>query len=106
MTCHVLNGGRNSTGHLTHIKSTSTDPNSGFLLELYLPKDYLVYYFINDAYVKPTTSETTNITYRQVNCFVLFFQKYVQKYALEHEIGEDKAKKREEVKNYDTEKRV
>jgi len=37
ITCYVLNGGRNSAGHSSDIKSTSTtDPNSGFLLELYL----------------------------------------------------------------------
>jgi len=151
MTCNVLNRGRNSTGDLTDIESTRTTGFfSGFILELYLPKDYLIYYYINNAFVKPTVSEIvkylfpgracdlilektvetkleypfnncwerinlpdtplvrnlteTNITYRQVNCFEVCFQDFVRNYALEHEIGEDEAREREEVKNYDTEK--
>jgi len=44
-----------------------------------------------------------NITYRQVNCFELCFQDFVQKYALKHKISEDEAREKEEVKNYDRE---
>jgi len=144
-TCYVLNGGRNSTGHPSVIESTTTP--LGFSFELYLPKDYSIIYYINDAYVKPIPSEiikflfpskfihlilektvetkleypfnncwerinlpdtplvrqlsAANITYRQVNCFELCLQNYVQKYALENEIGEDKAILKTEVKNYD-----
>jgi len=138
MSCYVLNGGKNSTGHPSEIKSTIT---------FFLPKDHSICYYINDAYVKPTSSEiikilapgtsnviklektvetkfeypfnncwilsnlpdtslvrqlsAENITYRQVNCFELCLQNYVQKYALENEIGEDKAILKEEVKKYD-----
>jgi len=42
-----------------------------------------------------------NIPYRQVNCFERCFQKYVQEYALQHEIGKAEAILREEVKKYD-----
>jgi len=42
-----------------------------------------------------------NITYRQDNCFELCFQKFLQKYALEHEIIEDEARMKIEVRNYD-----
>jgi len=148
MTCYVLNGGKNSTGHLSDIKSTTTTGYfSGFFLMLNLPNDYSIYYYISDAYVKPTRSEivkfllpgrssdirlekyvetkleypfnncwnlnnlpdtplvrqlsAANITYRQVSCFELCFQNFVKKYALEHEIDEDKAILEEEVKNYD-----
>jgi len=151
MHCYVLNGGRNSTGHSSLIDSTRTKGTfSVFFLQLYLPKDHFLFYFINDAFVKPTTSEIVkfllpgtnsnillektvetklehpfnncwerlnfpdtllvrhlseaNITYRQVNCFELCFQKFVQKYAFEHKIGEDEAKQKEEVQNIDTEK--
>jgi len=152
ITCYVLNGGRNSTGHPSEIKSTKTTRYfSGILFELYLPKDHSIDYYINDAYVKPTKSEkmkfllpgtttdiilektvekkleypfnscqnrnnlpdtplvrqlsAANITYRQVNCFELCFENFVQKYALEHKIGEDEARLKAEVKNYETEKK-
>jgi len=145
-----LNGGKNSTDHSSEIKSTvTTGFFSGFFMELYLPKDHSIYYYINDAYVKPTKSEIAkyltpgkisdiilektveiklenpfndcfnienlpdtalvrqlseaNITYRQVNCFELCLQNYVQKYALECKISEDEARESKEVKNYDTE---
>jgi len=148
MTCYVLNGGRNFTGHLSDIKSTTTTGYfSGFFLMLYLPNNYSIYYYINDAYVKPTPSEivkfllpggisdiilektvetklefpfnncwervnlpdtplvrqlsAANITYRQVNCFELCFQNFIQKYAREHKIDEDEARLKKEVKNYD-----
>jgi len=148
--CHVLNGGRNSSGHPNKIKSTRTTGfTSGYSLQFYLPKDHFIFHYINDAYVKPTTYEinkyfsrgiaydfvlektvetklefpfnncwerinlpdtplvkqlsAANITYRQVNCFELCFQKYVQKYALEHGISEDEARWKEEVKNHDRE---
>jgi len=42
-----------------------------------------------------------NITYRQVNCFELCFQNFVQNYAREHKIGEAEAILKDEVKNYD-----
>jgi len=58
VTCYVLNGGKNSTNHSSEIKSTvTTGFFSGFFMELYLPKDHSIYYYINDAYVKPTKSE-------------------------------------------------
>jgi hypothetical protein len=150
ITCYVLNGGRNSTGHLSDIKSTrTTGVISGFILHFFLPKGHLIYYYINDAYVEPTPSEivkfilpgtftnfklektvetkleypfnncwnlnnlpdtplvrqlsAANITYRQVNCFELCFQNFVQSYAFEQKISEDEAILKTEVKNYDTE---
>jgi len=45
-----------------------------------------------------------NITYRQVNCVELCFQKYIQNYALEHKISEAEAGMKEEVKHYDKDK--
>jgi len=151
LTCYVLNGGKMTTGHLNKIKSTrKTGPRSGFSLQFYLPEKHFFFYYINDANVKPTTSEINkyfvpgtaydlviektvetkleypfnncwerinmpdtslvkqfyeaNITYRQINCFELCFQNYVQKYALEHKISEDEARRKEEVQNYDREK--
>jgi len=150
ITCYVLNGGKNSTGHSSEIKSTKTKGLlSGFFFQFFLPKDHTIVYYINDAYVKPTTSEiikfllpgtsnviilektvetkleypfnncweranlpdtplvrqlsVANITYRQVNCFELCFQNFVQNYAREHKIGEAEAILKDEVKNYDTE---
>ena len=45
--CHVLNGGRNSSGHPNKIKSTRTKgPTSGFYFQFYLPKDHYFFYFI------------------------------------------------------------
>jgi len=148
ITCYVLNGGRNSSGHLSEIKSTrTTGLNSGLELQLLLPKYYIIFYYFNDANVKPTASEIVkfiipgtfndfilektvetklefpfnncwerinlpdtplvrqlskeNITYRQVNCFELCFQNFVQNYSLKHKISEDEARKKEEVHNYD-----
>ncbi len=58
ITCYVLNGGRNSSGHLSEIKSTrTTGLNSGLELQLLLPKYYIIFYYFNDANVKPTASE-------------------------------------------------
>jgi len=58
ITCYVLNGGRNSNGHPGEIKSTNTTGFfSGFYLDLYLPTNLSIYYYINDVYVEPTTSE-------------------------------------------------
>jgi len=152
ITCYVLNGGKNSTRHSSEIKSTKTKgPLSGFLLQFFLPKDHSIIYYINDAYVKPTTSEiikflapgtsnviildktvetkleypfnncwnldnmpdtplvrqlsAANITYRQVNCFELCFQNFVQNYSLDHKISENEAILKTEVKNFDTEKK-
>jgi len=43
---------------LNKISSAKTPgPTSGFKLQFYLPKDHFFFYFINDAFVKPTTSE-------------------------------------------------
>jgi len=147
-TCYILKGGRNSSGHLIEIKGTrTTGQDSVIALEFYLPKDHFIFYTINNAYVKPSTSEinkyflsgttsdiildktvetkleypfnnccnldnlpdnplvrklsATNITYRQINCFELCFQNFVQKYALENKISEAEAIENEEVKNYD-----
>jgi len=148
INCYVLNGGRNSTGHLSDIHSTrTTGVMSGFILEFLLPKDHFIFYYINDAFVKPTTSEiikpittgtinqfileksveakleypfnncwerknlpdtplvrqlsASNITYRQVNCFDLCYEMFVQKYAVKNRISEDEARRNDEVKNYD-----
>jgi len=58
VTCYVLNGGRNSSKNFSKIKSTkTTGPYSGLLLRLYLQKDHFLFYYINDAYVKPIISE-------------------------------------------------
>jgi len=58
LVCYVLNGGRNSSGHLSEIKSSrTTGVLSGFFLQFYVPKNHLFLYYINDAHVKPTTSE-------------------------------------------------
>jgi len=150
ISCYVLNGGKNFSGHSSKIESTGTkDLFSGFYLQFYLPKDHLIYYFINDAFVEPTSSEivkfilpgtftnfklektvetkleypfnncwnlnnlpdtplvrqlsAANITYRQVNCIELCFQNLVRDNALEHEISENEAKKKDEVQNFDTE---
>ena len=151
ITCYVLNGGRNSTGHSSDIIATkNTGPFTGFSLAFFLRKDHFFYYYINDAYIKPTTSDNIkfllpgtsnviilektvetkleypfnncwnlgnmpdtplvrqlsagNITYRQVNCFELCFQNFVQNYAWEQGISEDDARGKDEVKNYDEEK--
>jgi len=45
-----------------------------------------------------------NIPYRQVNCFELCFENFVQKYAFEHNISEAEAREKDEVQNYDKEK--
>jgi hypothetical protein len=149
--CHVLNGGRNSSGHPNKIISTrNTGFSSGFYLQFYLPKNHILYYYINDAYLKPTTFEinkyftrgiaydyvleksvetklelpfndcwnrinlpdsplvrqlsAANITYRQVNCFELCFEKFVQKYAFENRLSEDEARTKDEARNFEREK--
>jgi len=75
MTCYVVNGGRNSSGHSSEIKSTkTTDFNSGFQLVFFLPKRHLLFYYINDAYVKPTSSELESLRFtlpNSVNYFKL-----------------------------------
>jgi hypothetical protein len=44
--CHVLNGGRNSSGHPNKIKSTkTTGPSSRFALQFYLPKEHFFLLF-------------------------------------------------------------
>jgi len=46
ITCFVLNGGRNSSGHLSEIKSTrTTGSNSGYLFRLILPKYHSIFYY-------------------------------------------------------------
>jgi len=56
--CYVLNGGRNSTGHSKEIISTNTTgPDSGIDLRFYLPKDHILFYYISDSYVQPTSFE-------------------------------------------------
>ncbi len=58
ITCYVLNGGRNSSGHLKKIRSSKTQgTDSGFFLQFYLPKYHFFFYYINDAYIRPTMSE-------------------------------------------------
>jgi len=151
LTCYVLNGGRNSSGHSSEIKSTrNTGTYFGLQLIFFLPANHYFFYSIDDANVKPTESEiiktiyssssnifildktveskleypfnncwernnlpdtplvrqlsADNITYRQVNCFELCFQNFVQNYAWEQGISEDDARGKDEVKNYDEEK--
>jgi len=147
-TCYVLNGGRNSTGHSSEIKSAkNTGSDSGFVIRFYLPTGHFLFYHINDPYVAPNSNEIEkiflpgmidslkieksvetklefpfnncwdrtnlpviplvrklsgdNITYRQVNCFELCFQNFVQKYALDNKMSGDAAREKDEVKNYD-----
>jgi len=58
ITCYVLNGGKNSLGNFSEIKSTkNTGQNSGFALGFYLPEDHFIFYTINDVFVKPISSE-------------------------------------------------
>jgi len=73
LTCYVLNGGRYSTGHSTEIISTrTTGLLSGLEIFLYLPKDHFLYYYINDAYVQPASSEIVKIILSgTVNMFTL-----------------------------------
>jgi len=73
LTCYVLNGGRNFTGHSSEIKSTrTTGPSSGFELYFFLPKEHYLYYYINDAFVKPTISEIIKIiSSNTINIFTL-----------------------------------
>jgi len=148
LTCYVLNGGKNSSGHLSEIKSArTTGPFSGFELSFHLPNDHFFYYYINDADVEPTSSEIekfllpgaynslklektvetklelpfnncwdrlnlpdsrlvrqlseANVTYRQVSCFELCFQNFVQNYALEHDISYGELRLKKEVINFD-----
>jgi len=57
-TCYVLNGGRNSTGQSSEIKSTkTTGPLSGIVLRFYLPTDNFLFYYMNDPFVVPTSNE-------------------------------------------------
>jgi len=148
--CYVLNGGRNSSGHFNKI-SSSKNPgsSSGLILQFYLPKDFFFFYYINDAYIRPTMSEinkyfltgtsnefvldktvenkleypfnkcwnrinlpdtplvrqlsAANITYRQVNCFEICFENFVQNYALRQNISKDEARLTNEVQNFDME---
>jgi hypothetical protein len=44
-----------------------------------------------------------NITYRQVNCYEICFQDFVQKYALKYDISEEESRGKEEVQNFNTE---
>jgi len=73
LTCYVLNGGRNSTGDSSEIRSTrTTGPSSGFEIYFFLPKEHYLYYYINDAFVKPATSEIIKIfSTKTVNIFTL-----------------------------------
>ncbi len=151
ITCYVLNGGRSSSEKVSEIKSTrTTESFAGFLIRFILPKYHYLFYYVNDAYVKPTKSEidtyfipgtyyelklekivetklefpfnncwervnlpdtplvrqlsAANITYRQVNCFELCYEIFVQNYALEQKISEDEARLKDEVKTFDKEK--
>ncbi len=58
LTCYVLNGGRNSTGHSREIKSTrNTGSNSGVELIFFLPKKHIFFYLYmrflnNDLYCR------------------------------------------------------
>jgi len=55
INCYVLNGGRNSSGHLSEIKSTrTTELFAGFLIRFTLPNYHFLFYYISDAYVNPT----------------------------------------------------
>jgi len=60
--CYVLNSGRNSSSHSVDIKSTkNTGFRSGIDIFLILPKNHFVFFQVNDAQVKPTSSELNNI---------------------------------------------
>jgi len=73
INCYVLNGGKNSTDNFNIIKSTrTTGVMSGFELHFFLPKDHFIFYYINDAYVKPTKSEIIKpITTGTINHFII-----------------------------------
>jgi hypothetical protein len=60
--CYVLNGGRNSSSHSVNTKSTkNTGYRSGIDILFFLPKNHFVYFYVNDAQVKPTSLELNNI---------------------------------------------
>jgi len=59
--------------------------------------------YLPDTPLVRRMSEAT-ITYRQVNFFEIFFQDFVEKYALKHEISAEESRGKEEVQNYNTEK--
>jgi hypothetical protein len=61
LKCYVLNGGRNSSGHSTDVKSTKdTGFYSGIGAYFFLPKDHFIHYYINDAFVRPTRDEISS----------------------------------------------
>ncbi len=69
INCYVVNGGRNSSGHLSEIKSTrTTELFAGFLMRFILPKYHFLFYYISDAYVKPTKSEINAYLNRLLLC--------------------------------------
>jgi len=48
-----LNGGKNSLGNFSEIKSTkNTGQNSGFALGFYLPEDHFIFYPISSEIIK------------------------------------------------------
>jgi len=64
MTCFVFNGGRNSSGHSIEIKTTKqTGLISGFSFVFYLPKDHFLIYYVNEAKVRPTSTELESNRY-------------------------------------------
>ncbi len=61
LTCYVLNGGRNSSGHSTDIKaSKETGLFSGIRVFFFLPKDHVIHYYVNDAFIRPTRNEISS----------------------------------------------
>jgi len=64
MTCFVFNGGRNSSGHSIDIKTTKqTGLISGFSFMFYLPKDHFLIYYVNEAKVRPASTELESNRY-------------------------------------------
>ncbi len=60
--CYVLNSGRNYSSYSVNIKNTkNTGFNSGIEILFFLPKNHFVYFQVNDAQWKPTSSELNNI---------------------------------------------
>jgi hypothetical protein len=87
-----------------------TGTNNEFILDKTV--ETKLYYPFNNCWNRINLPDTPlvrqlsedNITYRQVNCFEICFENFVQNYALEHNISEDEAKLKDEVQNYDMEK--
>ncbi len=79
ITCYVLNGGRNSSGHFVSIKKTENiGYESGILLNIVLPKQNFLNYYINDAHVRPTIFELENHLFISGEFTILRLEKTIE----------------------------